>query len=402
MKILFSVPEFDAQLLRVLSSIPSGGADLGECLTAASKIKEGDFDSWYVEWTNLADRIVGEAAGSQARGHSVSAGRAYLRASSYYRAAYFFLAGSPVDPRLVEAYDKHAQAFDNALNLLSYYVERLKIPYGEITLPAYFFKSSPENIKKPTILAFPGYDGTRQETFFTTAKDALDRGFNVLCFDGPGQGELLIKELIYMTSDWASVIGAVIDSLTTHPSVNSEAIALVGVSWGGMLGPIAAAKEHRLAALVASPGQYEALLGIKKALPQVEELLNESNYAVLDQIISQIIADKMVAAKFKHKMWVHGVETMKELLKAWIEYTVVETAAQIECPTLVLDFENESFSKDQAALLFQALRCPKEYILCKNVEGAGEHCAVGALTLVNQRIFDWLEENLKKVPCQTV
>lgn len=394
MKVYFSQPEFDGQLLRALTYVPSGGADLGECLTTAARIKEGDFDSWYQEWSALGDRKVAEGEQALQEGHSISARNAFLRASNYYRASMFFLCGAPVDPRVIDAYDKHVDTFKKAAELLPWYAEEVQIPYKGTYLPGYFYKASNDTTPRPTIITFPGYDSSHQECYFSVAAGALERGFNVLCFDGPGQGELLIKQQVYMTHQWDEVVTAAVDFLLTQQTVNADAIVLIGSSWGGMLAPLAAAKEHRLAALICSPGQYEALQGIKKALPQVESLLQEDNHAVLDQILSQILADKMIAAKFKYKMWVHGVDTALDLVKEWTHYTLAGHADKISCPTFVIDFENETFSGGQAKQLYDALNCPKDYTLCKNGEGAGEHCGIGALTLINQRMFDWLENTL--------
>lgn len=58
-----------------------------------------------------------------------------------------------------------------------------------------------------------------------------------------------------------------------------------------------------------------------------------------------------------------------------------------------MDEENESFSKGQAKLLYDALKCPKEYILLKNANGAGDHCGGMATGQVTQLVFDWLEKN---------
>lgn len=394
MKLFFTQPEFDGQLLRALTYVPVGGADIGECLTTAAKIKEGDFDSWHHEWTSTADRLAGEAEAALQGGHTVSACEAFLRASNYYRTAPFFLGGSPVDPRVAESYERHAATFESAVNLLPYAVERVNIRYGSGFLTGYFYKTRDCCGPRATVITFPGYDGTQQECYFSIGKSALDRGFNVLCIDGPGQGDLLINQQIYMTPEWELVVKPAVDFLLGREDVAADAIALIGTSWGGMLAPLAAAKERRIAALVANPGQYDALTGIKKALPQIEDLLQDSNYAVLDQILKQILADKMIAAKFKYKMWVHGVDSANDLIKAWTRFSLADLAPEIACPTLIIDSENEPFSSGQAKLLYDALTCPKEYILCKNSEGAGEHCSAGALTLVNHRIFDWLEATL--------
>jgi len=40
------------------------------------------------------------------RRHRVSARNAFLRAWNYYRAAYIFMFALPVDPRVIEAYEK--------------------------------------------------------------------------------------------------------------------------------------------------------------------------------------------------------------------------------------------------------------------------------------------------------
>jgi hypothetical protein len=44
--------------------------------------------------------------------------------------------------------------------------------------------------------------------------------------------------------------------------------------------------------------------------------------------------------------------------------------------------------------LYEALTCPKEYILFTAAEGAGEPCEAGANSLFHQRAFDWLDQTL--------
>ena len=56
MQVRFENPLFDAQLLRALSHVYYGGADVGECLSTAQGIREGDFDSWYDAWWTTAER----------------------------------------------------------------------------------------------------------------------------------------------------------------------------------------------------------------------------------------------------------------------------------------------------------------------------------------------------------
>src|SRR3712207_432798 len=107
------------------------GCPLGEISATASLIEEGDPDGWFREWTAAADRLAGYGDASAHANHPVSASGAYIRASSYYRAAYLPLYGSPVDPRLIEAFDKEAAAFEKAAALMTPPVEPVEIRFED-------------------------------------------------------------------------------------------------------------------------------------------------------------------------------------------------------------------------------------------------------------------------------
>jgi hypothetical protein len=66
-----------------------GGTDIGECLSTAYRIKDGDFESWYNEWLATAERQEEIGNHSLDNGHITIAKEAYLRASSYYTEAEF-------------------------------------------------------------------------------------------------------------------------------------------------------------------------------------------------------------------------------------------------------------------------------------------------------------------------
>ena len=72
MKIVFQDPTFSFQLLRVIGETYYKGADIGECLSTAYRIKEGDFESWHQEWLKTAERVNKYAYESLAAGHTVS------------------------------------------------------------------------------------------------------------------------------------------------------------------------------------------------------------------------------------------------------------------------------------------------------------------------------------------
>jgi len=65
-------------------------ANVGECLYIASRITAGDRDSWYAEWSTFAGWLVAQAAAAERAGHATSAASLRLRATEYYRQAFFW------------------------------------------------------------------------------------------------------------------------------------------------------------------------------------------------------------------------------------------------------------------------------------------------------------------------
>ena len=57
MKVVFQDPTFSLQLLRTVGETYYKAADIGECLSTAYRIKEGDFESWHIEWLKTANRV---------------------------------------------------------------------------------------------------------------------------------------------------------------------------------------------------------------------------------------------------------------------------------------------------------------------------------------------------------
>ncbi|MFD5575551.1 alpha/beta hydrolase family protein, partial [Streptomyces cadmiisoli] len=250
--------QFWYETLRSMSHIAYGGADFGEVVSTASRITEGDYDSWYTEWFATAGRVSSEAEKALAAGHRVSARDGFLRASNYYRSAEFFLHGKDCDPRHDHAYDRSVECFKAAAALYTTpRIEPVLIPYENTTLPGYLYRVDDSGTPRPTLIMHNGFDGTAEELHFFGAMAAVERGYTVLAFDGPGMPGPRHHQGLVFRPDWENVITPVIDFAETIPEVDNSRIALIGLSMGGVLAPRAAAFEHRLAALIAVDGVYD-------------------------------------------------------------------------------------------------------------------------------------------------
>ncbi|MFL6355189.1 MAG: alpha/beta hydrolase family protein, partial [Nitrososphaeraceae archaeon] len=275
MKIVFQDPTFSLQLLRAISETYYKAADIGECLSTAYRIKEGDFESWHKEWLNTAQRVHKYAEDSLAAGHKVSAREAYLRASNYYRVAEFLLM-DPEDPRIQTTWGNSKECFRKAAELFSpqVKVEPVEIPYEQTTLPGYFYSSnnttSSSKQKRPILIAHGGFDSTLEELYTAAAAPALERGYNCMTFEGPGQGGVIRKQKIPFRYDWEKVLTPVIDFVSENcvEQCDLERLALMGISMGGCLAARAAAFEHRIAACILNDGVYDGYDAIASSFPK--------------------------------------------------------------------------------------------------------------------------------------
>jgi pimeloyl-ACP methyl ester carboxylesterase len=397
MGLLLDDPLFDRFASRGLCHALYGGADFGECFVTAKQITPGDPGSWYCAWTATGDRVFEIARGGAAAGHMVSAQEAYLRASNYYRTSYLPLFGAPVDARLVAAFDREAEAFRKAAALMSPAVEAVEIPFEGTSLPGYFHRADESGRPRPTLIATNGYDSTVHEMHFAHAVPAVRRGYNCLAFDGPGQGRTLIKQGLVMRPDWENVVRAVVDYALARPEVDSRRVALVGWSFGGFLAPRAASGEPRLAACIADPGQWDLLEAMRVGLPlpsEARERLPSIAPADLEGLLGQVRSNPYLGWTVRRALWVHGLDSLPDYVRAAAEYTLAGRAGRIRCPTLVAWAEGDPIARF-AERLHAELQCPKALVRFTAAEGAGGHCEETARSLFHQRAFDWLDDVLR-------
>lgn len=399
MKIVFNDPTFSFQLLRTIGSSYYGGADIGECLSTAYSIKEGDFESWYREWLKTAERVRKYGEECVSAGNRLSARQAYLRASSYYRTAEFFLHENPNDPRIVETWQNSLDSFLKATDHFSHTFESVEIPFEGTTIPGYFYgtsHSSSSPSRRPTIVVHTGFDGTQEELYSQCAVAALERGYNVITFEGPGQGRVIRKQGIPFRYDWEKVLSPVIDYAVGRDDVDSNHVALMGISLGGYLAARAAAFEQRITACILDDGVFDVyrsfVRNFPKPLTDIVEQNIESKSEVLDTAI-EVSMGLVTGARwaYSHGMWAFGVTSPFELLRKTLDFTLKPIIDRIKCQTLVLEAEKDESFPGQPKQVYDSLTCPKNYILFTKEEGAEEHCHISALSLANQRIFDWLD-----------
>jgi alpha-beta hydrolase superfamily lysophospholipase len=212
---------------------------------------------------------------------------------------------------------------------------------------------------------------------------------------------MLIEHGVRLRPDWETVVRAVVDAAVTIPIVDPTRIALSGWSLGGYLAPRAASGEHRLAACIADPGLWSIASGLRGYAVKLgisrEALVNigEIDEGLLNRIWQIIRNDRRLWWSIVQRgFWVNGVKNLRDYLRCVEEFTMDERADQIQCPMLLTQAEEDPLAADAQAF-FDALRCPKAFIRFTSAEGAGDHCEMKNRSLLNRRVFDWLDMTLR-------
>ncbi|MBZ4421565.1 alpha/beta fold hydrolase [Myxococcus sp. RHST-1-4] len=386
----------DNQLLWFLGHATHGQSDVGEALETAKRIQAGDEKSWFDAWLKTAQRVHGIASTVEAKGHRLSAGAAYARAANYYRAATMHYTDT-ADPRLLEVTRNAATTFEKSNALLGYAAEPLDIPYEGTTLPAYFLRSPHAKPSAPVLLLHQGLHAWPEETKWVW-DGAYKRGYHVLLLHGPGQGRSLRERGLSFRPDWEKAVSPAVDAVERISGVDPKRILLMGLSFGGALAPRAAAFEPRISLCIANPGVlswWDAMTGhFNRWLPGVLSLL-KSHPVQFDRAILEL-AEGWPTARYwlRDVYWKHGAKTPSELFRKLEEFDNTSVVERIRCPVLIMEGDAEDASPGQSQKLYDALRGPKHLMRFTHEEAAPLHCQAASMALAEQRLFDWLDENV--------
>jgi pimeloyl-ACP methyl ester carboxylesterase len=397
-KFLFDDEAFSFETLRTTGFSVYGGADLGEVLQTAARISNGDEASWHQAWTATAERVHRLGEGSLAADHRVSAREALMRASNYYRTAEFFLRVDPAnDPEVARLSSLSRRTFAMAIELFDSPVEAVSIPYRNTSLPGYLFLVDGSGVSRPTVIYNSGYDSTLEEAYFAVAAAALRRGFNVLAFDGPGQGAALREQGLTFRHDWEAVVTPVLDFAESRSEIIDGKIVLFGYSLGAFLVARAAAFERRIAAVVLDDGIFDFNSAFDRVLPpELASWIYGGNDDLANPELDLFATlSTQVRWALNNGVWAMGVNSYAELIRHTRLFTLDGIAEQIIAPALIMDAENDQFLAGQPQEVKRSLtNSPTTLFTLTEAEGAGEHCHMGAMSRAHQVMFDWLESTL--------
>jgi len=399
----FSDPEMEFQLQRGLGAANYGGASIGELLVAADRIRElaerqpdNERDAaqhWVQVHSELGQRVEALGRAALEKNHVVSAREHLLRASMYYRAAEYYC--DPYAPDHRQWGMASRQAFILGAGLLAMPLRVVEIPYENAFIPAYFLQPDDgARASRKTLSLNTVFDGRGEELYFAGGRAALDRGYNVLLIDGPGQtGMTRLHPQIKFRPDWEVPIKAVVDWLSAQPTVDMDRLGLYGISLGGYFTTRAACFEPRIRALaVNSPIVNLKAYELGFFPPEVVDDPPELRREWMSQLSSDALPNKL-RSLLKIAFFRFGVESLRDWVALLEAFQTAEYLQRIEVPCLSMVGEAEGGEPLAQAEIFRTrVAGPVTERVFRYEEGADAHCQVGNLALSAAVLYDWMDE----------
>ena len=333
--------------------------------------KISSFEEWKTEMLKLAETAISE-------------GR-LMNAAAYYRAAEFFITRN--DPEKELLYEKFVDLFCKATQ--DDEISKYEVPYNDTFLPA--MRIQPASTEKRGTLVLHGGNDSFIEEIYPVIRYFSDHGFEVIAFEGPGQGAALKKYGLTLNIEWEKPTKAILDYFKL------DDVTLLGISMGGWLCLRAAAFEPR----------------IKRVIPWSVSFDVTQYTNILGQVLARL---------FMRKFRTFVNNQMKRNMKKKLEYSwfvnnlmyMTNKEVPIEAFDVLMQFNEENLHSDlvkqdvliltgredhlvpfkmhdmQVKALTNA-RSVTSRIFTKE-EQAQNHCQIGNLGLAFDVIRKWIEQ----------
>ena len=313
----------------------------------------------------------------------------------YELAAFYLGAGDPRKRRFIDAM---SAAFDEAHEGLA--LARHSVPYRGGELTAMRWEADPVHREQApagtphTLVMMNGFDGYAEE-IIDFASHFPTRPFDIISFDGPGQGHTALAGTP-LVPEWERPTDVVLDYFGV------ESAAALGVSFGGYLVMRAAAHCPRITHAIAFDMMYRLLDGLTAPLPRALRPLAEAVVGaprpawLIDAALrtaSRLSAD--LAWKLQQARHLTGLSKPSEVLRAFGAFTMAPLEGAIRQPCLVLAGDADQYVPferlgDVRRALANAAELDVRAFREAEDPDMAQHCQIGDLNRAFAIMGEWL------------
>ncbi len=332
-----------------------------------------NYDIWKSTFLQLGDKALAD-------------GRPF-HAALHMRAAEFFLTvddprKEPTRRRLLPLLRAESGVPESA---------RKWVMYQGAKLPAWHLE--PDRPKGNLVL-FGGFDSYIEE-FFPFLSQMRDDGWNIVAFEGPGQGTPLEESKTVITPDWAGPTKAVLDAF------GLDDVTLIGISLGGCLVVRAAAGETRVRRVICwdiLPDFYGAMTN--QLPPPLRALADDKDNPDSQNKLDAMVAEAQAKVPImdwlmKQAFHVLGCRSPHEVFLRVRDFHTRDASPLIRQDVLLMAGTQDHYvplaqAFDQGRML-TAARSITTRIFTRD-EYAQMHCHLGNFPLAIDLIESWVEE----------
>ena len=335
--------------------------------------------------TQFAGRM---AARFDAEGDAAAAWRLYFLAAFYL---------PEHDQRKRHFIDAASRNFDASHTHLAMY--RHTIPYKDGSLTAIHWQADPDDRARfpdapSTLVMMNGFDGYAEE-IISFAFHFPTRPFDIIAFDGPGQGHTALAGMP-LEPQWERPTEAVLD----HFGIDNA--AALGISFGGYLVMRAAAHMPRISHVIAFDMMYRLLDGLTLPLPAsirplAASIVERARPAWLFDATMSVAAraNADLAWKLQQARHLTGLHRPSQVLRAFGDYTMEPFEGRITQPCLVLAGDADQYVPferlgDVRRTLRSAESLEVRAFHHAQDPDMAQHCQIGDLDRAFAIMGDWL------------
>lgn len=313
----------------------------------------------------------------------------------YELAAFYLGADAPLKHRFIDAMSRSFEEAHRGLALT-----RHAVPYRGGELTTMRWEAVPaDRAQAPagtptTLVMMNGFDGYAEE-IIDFASHFPTRPFDIIAFDGPGQGHTALAGMP-LEPQWERPTDTVLD----YFGVSSA--AALGVSFGGYLVTRAAAYCPRITHVIAFDMMYRLLDGLTVPLPRA--LRPIANAVIENPRPARLIDASLGMAsrrsadlswKLQQARHLTGLNSPSQVLRAFGDYTMEALEGLITQPCLILAGDADQYVPfERLGDVRRALR-NAESLEVRTFRHAqdpdmAQHCQIGDLDRAFAIMGDWL------------
>ncbi|GMA70701.1 alpha/beta hydrolase [Leuconostoc litchii] len=365
--------QWNLQINRQLEGLKENKNVKEELKTAIPKLTNKE--TWYQTWFSL--------------GEIAEHNKNYKLACAYFGLAQFYL--STDDQKKMPVVHRYLDNFYQSHQEINY--ESYQVPYQNSFLPAIKVNINPKATK--TLIIINGFDSFMEE-LLVAVNFFNGTAYNIILFDGPGQGRALIDNKIKFTPYFEKPISAIIDYF------GLDQVDAMGVSWGGYFVIRAAAYEKRIKNVVCFDFFYDGLHTFLKDLSEpnqkeIQQQLKINNVDAINKLLSPLIKNNTnVNFLFTKGYENTGTSTPYTLLKEIEKHTIRGIGHLVEQHVLLLAGKEDQYVPFKDLVLEQ-----QELTNVKSLDikiftketGGEQHCQAGRYDLALDAIRNFLSKH---------